>query len=80
MPCYYFQLRTANQPSRLPIERRELPDLRAAMLEAQRAARALIHHHPRRAPESVRGCLDVQDEQHRPVARIMLADIAHQIS
>jgi hypothetical protein len=80
MPSYYFSLR-----NRHTIERRErardYPDLQAALADAQGAARAAIDQRLRRQePIEPQGCLDIEDEQHRPVARIMLAELAHQLS
>jgi len=55
---------------------REYPDLQAALADAQGAARAVVtgRLHKHRPPE-LRGSLDIEDEQRRPVARIMLADL-----
>jgi hypothetical protein len=78
MPCFYFHLRTANHAEQA--ERREFPDLREALIAANGAARSLIHKHVRRAPAPLHGSLDIQDERRLPVARIMLADVARQIS
>jgi len=79
MPCYYFNLRT---PARTVerAERREFPDLREALIAANGAARSLIHNQVRRASVPFHGSLDIEDERRLPVARIMLADVARQIS
>lgn len=79
MPCYYFHLRTPSQHA-ARAERREFPDLREALIAANGAARSLIHNHVRRASAQLHGSLDIEDEQRLPVARIMLADVARQIS
>ena len=44
------------------------------------AARALIHKRARRAPIDLHGSLDIEDERRQPIARILLADVARQIS
>ena len=79
MPAYHFCLRTPNNVAHIA-ETRELPDLREALIAAHGAARALIHNQVRRAPCELHGSLDVEDESRRPVARILLADLARQIS
>lgn len=79
MPQFFFQLRTAgtHAPDDKP---RDLPSLAAALAEGQGRARALIHNHRRRTPAPLHGMLEIEDDRHRPVARILLADIARQIS
>ena len=79
MPHYYFQLRTSDDAPHLS-QSREYPDLKTALAEAHSAARAMIHNEVRRARGQLHGSLDIQDEMHEPVARILLADVAHQIS
>lgn len=79
MPEYHFRLRTPNQVEHAP-ERRELSDLREALIAAHGVARGLIHNHVRRKPCELHGSLDVEDEQRRPIARILLADVVRQIS
>ena len=79
MPHYYFQLRTKDEAAHVP-QRREFPDLRAALAEAHSAARAMIHNQMRRTRGDFGGTLDIQDERREPVARILLADVARQIS
>jgi hypothetical protein len=80
MPYYYFQLTTPTVTAPREPRARELPDLHAALVEAQHAARAMIRTQMRNAPFRFQGSLDIQDEGRRPVARIMLADVARQIS
>lgn len=81
MPQYYFQLRTTNAAPPVPVqEPRDLPDLQAAMIEAQRAVRTMVRTRAGHAPLTLRGSLDIEDERRQPVARIMLADVARQIS
>ena len=80
MPQYYFQLRGPSTAPLLNDKPREFPDLRAALAAAQGAARNLIHNRVRRTSSNFHGSLDIQDEGRQPVARILLADIARQIS
>lgn len=79
MPLYFFSLKTRNA---IPHAERsgEFPDLRAALAEAHSAARAMLHTRRRHSPLDVHGSLDIEDESHRPVARILLAEVARQIS
>ena len=79
MPHYYFQLRTKDEAAHAP-QSRECPDLRTALAEAHSAARSMIHNQVRRARGEPGGILDVEDERRQPVARILLADVARQIS
>lgn len=79
MPHYHFCLRTPNQVPHLD-ERRELPGLREALIAAHGAARAMIHKQVRRGPCELHGSLDVEDERRQPVARILLAEVARQIT
>ncbi|WP_333574342.1 DUF6894 family protein [Sphingomonas sp.] len=77
MPAYRFRLCT---PDHHPhgMERRDLPDLRAALIAGHGLARALLRRRADRAP--LRGSLDIEDERDQPVARILLADLARQLS
>jgi len=79
MPHYFFSLKTRNA---IPHAERggDFPDLRAALAEANAAARSMLHTRRQRTPFDVHGSLDVEDERRRPVARILLADVARQIS
>ncbi|RYD54372.1 MAG: hypothetical protein EOP60_07750 [Sphingomonadales bacterium] len=79
MPLYYFQLRTADAAPH-PAQARMLPNLAAALVEAQHAARGMIRTRVRRVLGAPSGSLDIEDEARQPVARILLADVAHQIS
>lgn len=79
MPLYYFQLRTADVVLR-PAQSRTLPDLSAALAEAQQFARSMIRNRMRRMRGAPSGSLDIEDEKRQPIARIMLADVARQIS
>jgi hypothetical protein len=79
MPQYTFRLHTLDRAIHLP-ETAELPGLREALIAANRAARTLIHRQRGHGRIDVHGTLDVEDEGHRPVARILLAEVARQIS
>ncbi|SFK28065.1 hypothetical protein SAMN03159338_3821 [Sphingomonas sp. NFR04] len=79
MPSYHFCFRTPNNIAHLS-EQRDLPDLRQALIAAHQVGRMLLHKHVRRAPSALHGSLDIEDEDRQPVARILLADLARQIS
>jgi hypothetical protein len=79
MPRYFFQLRTPNAAQH-PARCGEFPNLGAALAEAHGAVRALIHKRARGAPADLYGSLDIEDERREAVARILLADVARQIS
>lgn len=76
---FCFRICTAGR-SRDGGEAHELSDLREALVQAQAVARGLIRKRLRRGHAPVRGTLDVEDEGRRTVARLMLADVARQIS
>lgn len=79
MPHYYFRLRTRNAVPH--VERGgDFPDLNSALAEAHSTARVMLHSRIRHAPLDMHGSLDIEDERHRTVARILLADVARQIS
>nr|WP_019368885.1 MULTISPECIES: hypothetical protein [unclassified Sphingomonas] len=59
-------------------EQRELPDLRQAMIAAHGVARRVLRRHRLSTP--LHGTLDIEDEAQQPVARILLTDLARQIS
>ncbi|MDT8757822.1 hypothetical protein MZO42_03850 [Sphingomonas psychrotolerans] len=80
MPHYFFSLRTPDSYASLAAQGGSFPDLRTALAEANCAARALIHKRVRRAPVDLHGSLDIEDEARRPIARILLADVARQIT
>lgn len=79
MPVYHFCLRHRNVVAhRSPAS--EYPDLRAALVGAQRAAGKMVrqrvrHHEPVDRQDS----FDIEDDRHQPVARILLADLARQL-
>jgi len=77
MPAYRFRLCTPDHHPHTA-ERRELPDLRQALIAGHSLARALLRHRSGRTP--VRGSLDIEDDRDQPVARILLADLARQLS
>ena len=80
MPLYYFALRNRDTVAHRDAGR-DFPDLRTALTHAQGVARSMIHNRlHRRQPVELRGSFDIEDEQHRPMARIMLADLARQLS
>jgi hypothetical protein len=79
MPEYFFHVRTPDQVARQP-ERRELPNLGEALAAANSAAHALIRRRVRRGQSGPRGIVEVEDEKRRPVARILLTELAQQIS
>lgn len=80
MPLYGFHLQPEIEAIPFNYPLRDFPDLRAALIEANVAARAIIKR--KRGGGAIRwhGSLDIENEQHEPVARILLADIARQIS
>lgn len=79
MPTYFFRVRT---PDRLAhrVECHEFADLNAALIKAQRAARSLIRNPARRGNKVIGGSLDIENEDNRAVARLMLTEVAHQIT
>ena len=79
MPLYYFQLRTRDETAH-PVQSRTLPNLAAALAEAQHTARAMMRGRLRKLRTEPSGSLDIEDEMRQPIARILLADIARQIS
>lgn len=78
MPRYTLRLRTTDHAIHLP-ETWELPGLSEALIVANGAARALLRRQ-RPGLARISGSLDVEDEQSRPVARLLLAEVARQIS
>lgn len=79
MPSYYFTVGDSILPSE-PAPAREFPDLLVALAAGRAAAQAIIQAGGRLAARPLKGHLDIQDEDHVPVARIMLSDIARQTS
>ena len=78
MPTYFFCVRTPDKKLH-NTERRELPNLAAALAEGHLAARGLVRS-PVRHARGLRGSLDIEDERREPVARLIFADVARQIS
>lgn len=77
---YYFHLRTPTANGRFE-QRYQLPDLDAALVAAHQVARKLIRNAARNGDLlKLRGSLDVEDAFQRPVAKLMLAEVARQIS
>jgi hypothetical protein len=79
MPNYFFRVRTPDRAIR-QAECHQLPDLDAALVIAQRTARSLVRVPVRRGRTIIAGSLDIENEGHQPIARLMLAEIAHQMS
>lgn len=79
MPHYSFRLNTRNAIAHAD-QGGDFPDLRAALVGAHSTARAMLRTRTRHTLIELRGSLDVEDERHRPVARILLAEVARQIS
>ncbi|WP_066795879.1 DUF6894 family protein [Sphingomonas soli] len=79
MPLYHFHLRTRDEACH-PTHSRMLPNLAAALAEAQHAARDMIRSRMRKMCSAPSGTLEIEDEKGRPIARILLADVAQQIS
>lgn len=77
MPQFFFRLRTPDAVH-LP-QAFELPDLRAALIAANSAARRVVRNKIRDAHRPLTGSFDVENDRHEPVARIMLADLARQL-
>lgn len=78
MPTYAFRVRTPDNIAHR-VQHIELPDLNAAMAQAQRYARALIRTPVRRGQRAIGGAMDVELGD-QPVARLLLSEVALQIS
>jgi hypothetical protein len=78
MADYYFRLNTPNHATHRT-EHRHLASLSQAMIAARGLARRLIRSELRHG-QAVHGSLDIEDEHHHPIARILLSDIARQIN
>jgi hypothetical protein len=78
MPQFFFRLRTADRAVHAP-QAHDLPDLRAALIAANSAARRLVRQEVRAAHAPVAGSFDIENERQEPIARIMLADLARQL-
>lgn len=78
MPRYFFRLQSQDEITH-PDKSRELPDVAAALAAANGMVRALLDNPMRPVPLPSRGSLDVEDERRRPIARVLLADVARQL-
>lgn len=78
MPQFFFRLRTPDHTDHLA-QAHEHPDLRAALIAANFAARRVVRREGRTAHSPIAGSLDVENERQEPVARIMLAGLARQL-
>ncbi|MBC9035206.1 hypothetical protein IAG41_22680 [Sphingomonas sp. JC676] len=65
-------------PANFPL--RDFPDLQAALIEANVAARAIVRRIGVGRSDPWHGSIDVENEQRQPIARILLADVARQMS
>lgn len=79
MPTFFFRVRTPDAALRRA-ERHDLPSLDAALILAQRTARALVRNPVRRGCTAIGGSLDIENEGRQAVAQLLLAEVAHQIS
>ena len=79
MPSYYFHVRAVDNVPRF-VEQCDVPGLREALALANSTARALIHNRVGRTHDEIRGSLDIEDAEHRTVARVMFADLARRLS
>lgn len=78
MAQFFFRLRTPDHAVHLA-QAHEHPDLRAALIAANFAARRVVRREVAVAHGRIAGSLDVENERQEPVARIMLADLARQL-
>lgn len=58
---------------------REFPDIKAALADANRIARAVLARRRSMPSRHLRGRFDIKDETRRPVARIVFAELAHRV-
>jgi hypothetical protein len=75
MPLFYFHQR--DTPSCPADQRRDLRDLGEALAEANRMARTILARAPDPA-RLARSALDIENEGHAVVARVMFADVMRQ--
>jgi hypothetical protein len=80
MPAYSFHLCTTAASRPIRNTHSEFPDVGAALAEAARIGSGMIRQRVRRKPCELRAHLDVRDEGNAPVARILLAELARQMS
>jgi hypothetical protein len=74
MPTYYFNLTRCQVPEYREL-RREYPNLETALADAQSTARRVRGQLRQLGSEATRSSLDIENDQHIPVARIMLANV-----
>jgi hypothetical protein len=79
MATYFFRVRTPDRADHL-VERYDCLDVDEALMGAQRAARLLVRHPVRRGRTAIAGSLDIEDDRNQPIARLILAEVAYQIS
>lgn len=79
MPTYIFRVRTPDKVAHDTMCH-EFPNLDAALIVAVRTARSLVRNPVRRGIKTISGSLDVENEAHQTVARLVLREVAHQIS
>lgn len=80
MPTYSFHLCTPVTSRTIKGCRSEFPNVAAALIEANRLGWNMIRKHARGKPCQLRSRLDVRDEGDAPVARVLLAELAHQMT
>ena len=80
MPAYSFHLCTPSATRPIKSDNSEFPNVGAALAEAARLGRGMIRQRVRRQPCELRAHLDVRDDGNAPVARVMLAELARQIT
>jgi len=79
MPTYYFNLKKCHDPEFCEFSR-DHPDLLTALADAQGTARVVEQRLRQRGLRDLHGSLDIEDERHSPVARILLADLVRHVS
>jgi len=79
MPSFTFRLRTPDKVAH-GAECHDFPDLDTALIVASRTARSLVRNPVRRGIKTLSGSLDVENDAHQTVARLVLREVAHQIS
>lgn len=78
MPTYVFRVRTPDNIVH-QVQSAEFPDLDTAMAQAQRYARTLIRRPVRRGAKTIGGAMDIEVAD-QAIARLLLSEVAHQIS
>jgi hypothetical protein len=80
MPAYSFHLCTSRATRPIKNDRSEFDNVGDALAEAARIGRGMIRQRVRRKACAMRAHLDVRDDGDAPVARILLSELARQIS